>query len=308
MSGWYTTRETSTWFEASDAQAWVPSSQNSSSFPASDLKTFKTQKLPMVGHTSKEEVKLDNHQYHLPASAAATATAAGIMAPPQKDMYYELPSNISIADQNAWNAYVIENSSDDYLNNNWDTSSPTSEIQVKANQPEKVLFSKLKRNVDIEEELTKQNLYKTEFCQSWMATGDCRYGAKCQYAHGKEELRFVIRHPKYKTENCKTFSTTGQCPYGKRCRFVHQLMELRPSDSSLDEAAELDQIQQKLQEFNLGLAPDPVFPSPGRSVPTTRTHQPNTAAVIATTNITSTNGVVKKGSRLPFLQKLRKQL
>jgi len=216
-----------------------------------------------------------------------------------------LPSNISIADQNAWNAYVLENSSDDYLNN-WETSSPTSEVQVKANQPERVVFSKLKRNVDIEEELTKQNLYKTELCQSWIRTGACRYGAKCQYAHGKEEIRPVIRHPKYKTEICKTFSKTGQCPYGKRCRFIHQFNELQPADSSLDEKGEMDQIQLKLQEINLSLAPDPVFPSPGRSVPTGGT-QPNNA-VIATTNTTTTTAVVKKGSRLPFLQKLRKQL
>jgi len=288
MSGWYTTRETSTWFEASDAQAWIPSSQNSSSyFPASDLKTLiKTQK-PSVGQHTQKEVKLDNHP------------PAVILAPPPKEKFFELPSHISIADQNAWNAYVISeslNSPDDYLNN-WETSSSTSETQVNANQPEKVVFSKLKRNVDIEEELTKQNLFKTELCQSWIRTGACRYGAKCQYAHGKDELRPVIRHPKYKTEICKTFSTTGQCSYGKRCRFIHQLNELHP-DSSLDEAGEMDQIQLKLQEINLSLAPDPVFPSPGRNVPTGT--QPNTT-VIETTNTTTT--AVKKGSRLPFFTK-----
>mmetsp|Transcript_22254 Transcript_22254/g.55822 ORF Transcript_22254/g.55822 Transcript_22254/m.55822 type:complete len:247 (-) Transcript_22254:139-879(-) len=50
----------------------------------------------------------------------------------------------------------------------------------------------------------------------------CRYGLKCQFAHGREELRPVMRHPKYKTEICKTFHTIGTCPYGKRCRFIHQ--------------------------------------------------------------------------------------
>jgi len=44
------------------------------------------------------------------------------------------------------------------------------------------------------------NLYKTELCRSWEETGHCRYGSKCQFAHGADELRAVQRHPKYKTE------------------------------------------------------------------------------------------------------------
>jgi len=66
-----------------------------------------------------------------------------------------------------------------------------------------------------------QNLYKTELCRSFEETGTCRYGLKCQFAHGRAELRPVSRHPKYKTEVCKTFHTIGTCPYGKRCRFIH---------------------------------------------------------------------------------------
>ena len=47
---------------------------------------------------------------------------------------------------------------------------------------------------------TANNLYKTELCNSWIERGVCRYGSKCQFAHGEQELRPVIRHPKYKTE------------------------------------------------------------------------------------------------------------
>jgi len=72
-----------------------------------------------------------------------------------------------------------------------------------------------------EEESSSQNLYKTELCRSFEETGACRYGLKCQFAHGRGELRPVVRHPKYKTEVCKTFHTIGTCPYGKRCRFIH---------------------------------------------------------------------------------------
>lgn len=67
----------------------------------------------------------------------------------------------------------------------------------------------------------KLGLYKTELCRSWEEKGSCRYGSKCQFAHGEEELRKVARHPKYKTEICRTFWVSGTCPYGKRCCFIH---------------------------------------------------------------------------------------
>jgi len=69
--------------------------------------------------------------------------------------------------------------------------------------------------------LNKQYLYKTEFCRSWMENRTCKYGDKCQFAHGLSELRRVNRHPKYKTEICKAFHESGSCPFGTRCRFVH---------------------------------------------------------------------------------------
>ena len=72
----------------------------------------------------------------------------------------------------------------------------------------------------------QHSLYKTELCRSWEESGSCRYGAKCQFAHGRDELRPVLRHPKYKTEVCRTFAAQGNCPYGSRCRFIHY----RPND------------------------------------------------------------------------------
>ncbi|XP_051933751.1 mRNA decay activator protein ZFP36L1 isoform X1 [Hippocampus zosterae] len=63
--------------------------------------------------------------------------------------------------------------------------------------------------------------YKTELCRSFTENGMCKYGGKCQFAHGPEELRDLSRHPKYKTEPCRTFHTIGFCPYGIRCHFVH---------------------------------------------------------------------------------------
>ncbi|KAJ3439443.1 protein tis11 [Anaeramoeba flamelloides] len=68
----------------------------------------------------------------------------------------------------------------------------------------------------------KTNLYKTEVCRSWIENGYCKYGKKCQFAHGTSELRKISRHPKYKTQVCKSFNTQGFCNYGRRCKFIHK--------------------------------------------------------------------------------------
>ena len=65
--------------------------------------------------------------------------------------------------------------------------------------------------------------YKTELCRPFDEHGACKYGDKCQFAHGRAELRPLPRHPKYKTDLCRTYHTTGLCPYGPRCHFIHNL-------------------------------------------------------------------------------------
>lgn len=69
--------------------------------------------------------------------------------------------------------------------------------------------------------------YKTELCRPFEESGECKYGDKCQFAHGFHELRNLVRHPKYKTELCRTFHTSGFCPYGPRCHFIHNAEEAR---------------------------------------------------------------------------------
>ncbi|KAK3184916.1 hypothetical protein Dsin_032202 [Dipteronia sinensis] len=68
--------------------------------------------------------------------------------------------------------------------------------------------------------------YKAEICRSWEDFGKCRFGAKCQFAHGKEEVR--PPRMKNKSEICKSYMT-GSCLYGSKCRFVHQMI----TDSAL---------------------------------------------------------------------------
>lgn len=72
---------------------------------------------------------------------------------------------------------------------------------------------------------TSYSRYKTELCRQFSENGQCKYGDKCQFAHGVDELKDVKRHPKYKTDFCKTFHSKGFCPYGPRCHFIHEINE-----------------------------------------------------------------------------------
>jgi len=238
--------------------------------------------------------------------------ATQILPPPNNvpiDTWFQLPAGSGNALN--WDAYVIPTNTtpttllqpspttwDPVTNSLNDT--PSSPKKNKDKEPNVTGFRAPQRNIDIEAELSRQNLYKTELCRSWVESAMCKYGTKCQFAHGKHELRPVIRHPKYKTEICKTFHTNGTCPYGKRCRFVHNPSELRmPGESNEDESDFVDDIspeevvteeqraiEEKIAQLRLGLAPDPVFIPPTEP----QVVQPK-----------------KTGSRLPFFQKLRKQ-
>ena len=79
---------------------------------------------------------------------------------------------------------------------------------------------------------TNSSRYKTELCRPFEENGTCKYGDKCQFAHGYHELRGLNRHPKYKTEFCRTYHTIGFCPYGPRCHFIHNDEEKRLAQSS----------------------------------------------------------------------------
>ena len=66
--------------------------------------------------------------------------------------------------------------------------------------------------------------YKTELCKYYEINGYCKYGDKCAYAHGKENLRSKVTNTTaYRTKKCVQFYEQGYCPYGNRCQFAHQL-------------------------------------------------------------------------------------
>lgn len=82
-------------------------------------------------------------------------------------------------------------------------------------------------NEDERKRVINSSRYKTELCRPYEESGICKYGDKCQFAHGIHELRALARHPKYKTELCRTYHTIGFCPYGPRCHFIHNEDEKR---------------------------------------------------------------------------------
>ncbi|KAF7269061.1 tis11 zinc finger protein isoform X2 [Rhynchophorus ferrugineus] len=126
--------------------------------------------------------------------------------------------------------------------------------------------------------------YKTELCRPFEEFGVCKYGDKCQFAHGVAELRSLVRHPKYKTELCRTYHTVGFCPYGPRCHFVHNQDEVlqkaptsaavlatqRPRPLAISPALSLDSpsppcslSQSPTSSSGSFFSSDPELPSPG---------------------------------------------
>jgi hypothetical protein len=269
-------------------QAWIPQ-ENQNDLLIDEPQEYSPPTLDEIWFKLPANSTNWNHLVHIPSSAGINAESLSYSA----DCY--LPETYS------WNPELPAESSG--------PSSSTPSLPLHKLSPSDTLKSPsfsfpllTPRNFDIETELSRQNLYKTELCRSWVESASCKYGNKCQFAHGQHELRPVIRHPKYKTEICKTFHTNGTCPYGRRCRFVHNPAELREgldllpqNDSETPEEVELRELQERFKLANL--APDPVFyPTPQPAGPFTSLSADSSPSVPS-----------KKGSSLPFFQKLRKQ-
>lgn len=100
--------------------------------------------------------------------------------------------------------------------------------------------------------------YKTELCRPFEESGKCKYGDKCQFAHGKHELRHMVRHPKYKTELCRTYHSSGLCPYGPRCHFIHNQDEPTSGMQQMQPAGPTGPLNQgRSRPINLQLATQP---------------------------------------------------
>merc|ERR1712228_373687 len=86
-------------------------------------------------------------------------------------------------------------------------------------------FSLLDPGMSLDPERMGNPRYKTEICRNFKERSKCIYGDKCQFAHGRRELRDVIRNSKYKTKLCQKYWLVGYCAYGPRCNFLHYELE-----------------------------------------------------------------------------------
>ena len=95
----------------------------------------------------------------------------------------------------------------------------------------------------------KQNpSYKTSLCKNYMMGMYCQFADKCQYAHGRHELRDkppavppsqlpddvkkrlaekAKSLPGYKTKICNNFEKEGHCQYDDMCHYAHGEDELK---------------------------------------------------------------------------------
>jgi len=101
-------------------------------------------------------------------------------------------------------------------------SSPTSssrfEIDVK---PKRKKFASTEERKQFVEDYKRK--HKTELCKNWELRGNCKFGDKCCFAHGRHELKSkTVTHDKYKTKPCKQYHQSSYCPYGQRCQYLHK--------------------------------------------------------------------------------------
>ena len=112
---------------------------------------------------------------------------------------------------------------------------------------------------------TNSSRYKTELCRPFEENGTCKYGDKCQFAHGFHELRGLNRHPKYKTEFCRTYHTIGFCPYGPRCHFIHNDEEKRLAQSASGRSVSMSSMDSCPSSPVIDIAPSPFSNTPPTS-------------------------------------------
>eukprot|EP01025_Chloroclados_australasicus_P026138 TRINITY_DN2596_c0_g1_i5.p2 TRINITY_DN2596_c0_g1~~TRINITY_DN2596_c0_g1_i5.p2 ORF type:complete len:316 (+),score=34.47 TRINITY_DN2596_c0_g1_i5:2155-3102(+) len=105
-------------------------------------------------------------------------------------------------------------------------------------------------NMDFGTSLVPQDQkMKTEICRLWEKDGWCKFGDGCHFAHGAQELKTAVRHPKYKTKLCRNYSQTGSCQYGQRCQFIHQMVV--PNSAPIPNIPDIKQLSTNISEEEL---------------------------------------------------------
>ena len=133
----------------------------------------------------------------------------------EKKAFPENKNDIEIKQKERKNSSCSENSSTS------DEKSPEKQNNQKENYTHKKKGNKAPFKGEAKDFKIK---YKTELCKYFEIDGKCKYGDKCAYAHGKENLRSKVTNTTaYRTKKCTQFFENGYCPYGNRCQFAHEL-------------------------------------------------------------------------------------
>lgn len=121
--------------------------------------------------------------------------------------------------------------------------------------------------------------YKTQLCANFQRDGVCRYGRRCQFAHGAHELRerSQLLAPIVPEDQkiCQPFAATGFCRFGDKCKFPHVLGSRVRAAPPLPPATML-QMCPPVQQFGAPTTPPapayrvPVSTPPAPPAPTTR--------------------------------------
>ncbi|KZV53508.1 zinc finger CCCH domain-containing protein 14 [Dorcoceras hygrometricum] len=174
--------------------------------------------------TSRDRILSDFNRLNI-SSPVAASPAAGI-ATPRPFIEHNRIEQRSTERESLPKSIAVRSSG--YLKINRPGQETTRQKSVCQSSPEsqRVYVPGSKNEEEsLEFEVYNQGMFKTELCNKWQETGACPYGDNCQFAHGINELRPVIRHPRYKTEVCRMVLTGDICPYGHRCHFRHSLTE-----------------------------------------------------------------------------------
>ncbi|XP_061546966.1 mRNA decay activator protein ZFP36L2 isoform X1 [Phycodurus eques] len=164
-------------------------------------------------------------------AVGAPVTSAG-SGGPFAPGFFRRNSTSNVDALNNGNKYTVSSS---YSSLKENTPSGTTTLMNKENKFRDRAYSESGERAVLQQKAGSQinsTRYKTELCRPFEENGSCKYGEKCQFAHGYHELRSLSRHPKYKTEPCRTFHTIGFCPYGPRCHFIHNADERRPAPAA----------------------------------------------------------------------------
>jgi hypothetical protein len=108
----------------------------------------------------------------------------------------------------------------------------TARSQAAAASRAKKADAKAALDREIRERAQRIPNFKIMLCENFARDGSCKYGKRCHFAHGPEELR-------KSTKPCTNFML-GYCSWGDKCRWSHPKRDESEHDESEHDESECD--------------------------------------------------------------------